>query len=93
VVWISAASSTLAATFCNLWKNNAWFKDGAFVNNINNNATNEMGTMLSTLVYLNGTTDYIQGYVWANITSGTASCYEPFSQQRVTFSASLVRSA
>jgi hypothetical protein len=86
------ATTTMIQGFTNLWKNGSWFKDGSF-HVTAGNAQNELGSMFSTLVYLNGSTDYIQMYIWANTTSGTSNIYGSFQQQRVHFSASLVRAA
>ena len=69
----------------NIWKNGAgWCAASA----INITSGTQSGTGASTIVYLNGTGDYIQGYCYT-ATSGTGSAGNVSTQ----FSAVLIRSA
>jgi len=82
---VSAAYQLVGAAVCfpNLYKNGSAFKIGA-----NTTGANVIGLSMSTLVYLNGTTDYIQFYVYSNSAQNTTS-----GQSSTWFQANLVRNA
>lgn len=91
-VWTtSPTSATILAGFVNLWKNGAWYKDGSLA--LYASGLNETASTVSTLVYMNGTTDYLQMYIWGNTTTSTYNLYGVYQQNRIHFSASLVRAA
>ena len=93
-LWIYQASATLISGFINLWKNGGWYADGSFYRNAGGSSTvAEIGTNVATVMYMNGTTDYVEVYSWGSTVSGT---YETItstgnSQQRVHFSGCLLR--
>lgn len=81
------ARAGMATTNCSnimeIWKNGARYKRG---NSVYTSAGD--GTSVNILVYLNGTTDYIEAYYWLSTGQGTAS-----GVATVYFQASMVRAA
>jgi len=78
------ASTTPTRAIIGIYKNGAEFKRG---NDLGNNSTQ---AIVSTLVYFNGSTDYVE--LWAYITAVTA-IIGTAGQALVYFQASMVRSA
>ncbi len=73
-------------TFCQIYKNGAiyaWSNDGV--------STNPYMSIVTALVYLNGTTDYVELYGWVNGTSTTF--YSAGTGTTSNFQAVLVRGA
>lgn len=93
VFWGTAGGNTMNSLFVTFYKNGAWYKDGAGENISGVGAVSELWSMTSCLVYLNGTTDYIQLYVWGNTTSGTYSSYGNYFLNRIRLEGVLVRAA
>lgn len=70
IVWTTVSGNNLSYTFANIYKNGAWYKDGSAGNNAGGTtATAELSSIAQCTVYLNGTTDYVQLYVWGNTNS------------------------
>lgn len=66
--WISGTVSVLLSTagvsaYCSVWRNGAVFKDGT---TIPQQATQLSISSVDALVYLNGSTDYVELYVYHN---------------------------
>ena len=91
-VWGNPGSATIQVAFASLFKNGTWYADGSFHSSIGNTQS-EFGCHVSSLVYFNGTTDYIQLYVYSSISSGTLSLEPSNVSQRVHMSGTLVRAA
>ena len=89
IIW---ASGTFIGSFISIYKNGVRYKDGTFIGSTATYA--EFASSANTLVYCNGSTDYIEIYVWANST-GTYSLQSSSTngQYRVWFSGGLVRGA
>ena len=79
--------ATTGKFFCTIYKNGANFKSGTAVPFI---ATQYLGAALSALVYLDGSTDYIELYTYQS-SGGALTLYD--SQTFTFFQAALVRSA
>ena len=80
---IQGPSSVVGTLIASIYKNGSEFKRG---NNINNN-TNQVASVASSIIYFNGTTDYVELYTNTGaspISGGSAYTY---------FSGSMVRSA
>jgi hypothetical protein len=93
-LWIlNSGSTNLNSGFANLWKNGSWYADGTFHTTGGSYQVNEIGNTISTLMYLNGTTDYVELYSWGSTSSGTYVTIGSNQQQRIHFSGSLVRAA
>jgi hypothetical protein len=84
---VSLGGGTIGYVQCVLYKTGAAFCSGSSV--ANNNTVGGM-LMASTVMYLNGSTDYVEFYLWQN--QGTAISLQT-STGNNTFSASMVRSA
>jgi hypothetical protein len=69
-----------------IYKNGLRFKDGVVPNNVS-----LFGTNVSSLVYLDGSTDYIELYVWQN--TGGPKTLAGGNQYNSYFQASMVRAA
>jgi hypothetical protein len=93
-LWIvNSGSTNLNSAFINLWKTGSWYADGTFYTTGGSYQVNEIGNTISTLIYLNGTTDYVELYAWGSTSTGTFATIGSNQQQRVHFSGSLVRAA
>ena len=77
-------SSNCNSTFANIYKNGSVFKRGNQI--LTSNGSNWAG--LSALIYMNGTTDYLEGYAWGNTAPTVGG-----SQTQTFFQASLVKAA
>jgi hypothetical protein len=82
---VAFSGTSAGGAVCSIAKNGAVYKNGQFVNT---NGT--LGTLstVSSLIYLNGTTDYVQLYVFVVTGSTTAD-----GMQNTYFNGCLVRSA
>ena len=86
---VVATGTTLAYTQAIIYKNGSAYSTGGYVTT----ASGEAGSSVSSLVYMNGSTDYVELYAYVNVT-GTAIIYGGSSPQAQTFfNGSLVRSA
>lgn len=83
-----ATSSTLQAVSVSIYKNGSIFKQGS--ENRYGSTVGVSGSAVAALVYLNGTTDYIE--LWAYITASNSPAVVG-GQSTSYFSASLVRAA
>jgi len=90
-VW---GAGNILSPFVSLYKNGARYKEGTFAPVPT--TVGEFGANISVIVYMNGSTDYLDIYIWANTSSGTVSLQSnPAStgQLRVWFSGALIRGA
>lgn len=62
-----SAGLGLTNMFTSLWKNGARFLEGGFVVNVGDSYT----SVMSGIIYLNGTTDYVEAYAQGDVSSGT----------------------
>lgn len=86
-VRVGAMSGNLASI---IYRNNTAFQSNSVVGN----GTNSTASLTSNIVYLNGSTDYIELYVWQNSgSSQTTQINFAGTNDATWFSASLVRSA
>ena len=68
------------------------YKNGAEIKRVQGtSATSAYGNTLSSLVYMNGSTDYLEMYVW--FLGGTGTIYVASGSNYTWFQASMVRSA
>jgi hypothetical protein len=84
---IAGPASSAAVITINIYKNGSAFKSGAETSNA---ATYGAYVPVSALIYCNGSTDYLEIYVW-QITGGTVNAGS--NSQVFAFSAFLARSA
>ena len=77
-----AAAGTIRA---NIWKNGS-----VYSTSIVNNSTNGMTSSTTNLIYMNGSTDYLEGYMFQN-SGSNMTCHG--LQQYTFFQATLVRTA
>lgn len=90
VFWGITSTSILTGVFATLYKNGAWYKDGSWSNIPT--GTTELGSIVSGMVYLNGTSDYVQLYVWGNTSGAVAyNSYNTYFLQRVRLEGFLAR--
>lgn len=93
-LWIVPSSgTTLNSGFIPLFKNGSWYADGTFYTTGGGFQVGEIGNTVSTLMYMNGTTDYVELYTWGSTSSGTYDTIGSNQQPRVHFSGCLVRAA
>lgn len=85
-VLFSTGTATNAA-FCNLFKNGVDYKRGV---QASFNTANNIGCCVSTLVYFNGSTDYVELYVYQNNGSSNSTIG---GASLTYFNGSMVRSA
>ena len=85
---IACIGTNLTYSIARLFKNNLLFANGNFSDDVGG----EKNSVLSTLVYLNGSTDYIELYSLSIVGSGTITLLGA-SPERTTFSAAMVRNA
>lgn len=78
--------SNAAAAYINvaIFKNGSQFKGG-----VNSSAAGTYRVYASALVYLNGSTDYVELYGFSNVVGGTTNAYQAFTY----FQGCLVRAA
>jgi hypothetical protein len=75
------------------------YKNGSAIKQVNNNFNGGTGAMnysansFSNIVYMNGTTDYLEVYGYSNVTSPTVVNSTTASAGTTSFSAALIRSA
>jgi len=82
------ASTSNTDVLCVIYKNGSIFKWGAYITRL---ATNfDAGSVVSSLIYLNGSTDYVELYGYI---SGTGTLQFIGSQQRTYFQGCLLRGA
>ena len=86
---VVATGTTLAYTQAIIYKNGSAYATGGYVTT----ASGEAGSSVSSLVYMNGSTDYVELYAYVSVT-GTAIIYGGSSAQAQTFfNGSMVRAA
>jgi hypothetical protein len=85
---LSSTTSTNRITV-NLYKNAGQYKTGS---TSAAGAATYPSSIVSTILYMNGSTDYVEGYVYIDIGSGTGTIFADFST-RSQFSGVLVRAA
>lgn len=84
-------NSTLGTlAFASIYKNGSEYLRGT---QFGLTAYNVVGTSVSSVIYLNGTTDYINIYIYISATGGTTSTLVGISPILSSFNASLVRTA
>jgi hypothetical protein len=76
----------------NIYKNGSQFKGGGFISLASGAATSDFGSSLSALIYLNGSTDYIELYGLVTVSVSNARFYAA-GAANTYFQASMVRSA
>jgi len=74
-----------------IYKNGTAFKTGEYAVTSSTNDATSCSAIVSALVYLNGSTDYIEIYGWCQILSGTLTTFGNANQSY--FQASMVRAA
>lgn len=80
--WTGASAGTIRA---NIWKNGSVIATSIVLNNVNG-----MTSMTTNLVYMNGSTDYLEGYMFQN-SGSSMNCHG--LQQYTFFQACLLRGA
>jgi hypothetical protein len=75
-----------------VYKNGSAFKGGGFITLASGATTTDFGSPLSTLVYLNGSTDYIELYGLITVSSSNSRFYAA-GAVNTYFQASMVRAA
>jgi hypothetical protein len=90
---IAFADSSTALTACvvAIYKNGSSAKWGTYITRASNNQ--DMDGVVSALIYLNGSTDYVELYGYVNGTGTLTFTTAVSGQQRDYFQASLVRAA
>lgn len=68
---VVATGTNLSYLIAELYKNGTQYKAGSY----SGIQGGEYGSSVSSIVYMNGTTDYLELYSYASITSGTATVY------------------
>lgn len=85
------SSSTIRVGLATIYKNGSAFKQGEYAVPPTTNDAGACSGIVSALVYLNGTTDYVELYGWAQVLSGSLSTQN--NANASYFQACLVRSA
>jgi len=83
---VSVGGTNITYAVPTIYKNGTGYASGSF----NATATSESSGVVSCLVYLNGTSDYIEFYITATVTSGTVTLYGN-AQTQTYIDAALVR--
>jgi hypothetical protein len=86
-IGVASGSGYTAAV---LYKNGSPYTAGAI---ILNNATYGSNSNFSAVVYFNGTTDYVEMYIYLGAVSGTTQANFIGSYEKIQFSAAMVRGA
>jgi hypothetical protein len=76
----------------NIYKNGSQFKGGGFISLASGAATSDFGSSLSALIYLNGSTDYIELYGLVTVSVSNARFYAA-TAVNTYFQAAMIRSA
>jgi hypothetical protein len=74
---------------CSIYKNGSVYLSGSFINS----TVGEVLSSISTVLYLNGSTDYVELYGFSILVSGTATFIAGAGGSTTKFSGALVRSA
>jgi hypothetical protein len=90
LVSVSNTSTLGTLAFASIYKNGSEYLRAT---QFGLTAYNTVGTSVSSVIYLNGTTDYINIYIYIAATGGTTSTNAGGSPILTSFSASLVRAA
>ena len=90
LISITNSLTTGSLAFCSIYKNGSEYLRGT---QFGFNSYNTVGNSTSSIIYLNGSTDYINIYAYISATSGTTSTNAGGSPILSSFSASLVRAA
>lgn len=88
---VVTSSSTIRVALALIYKNGSNFKQGEYAVTPSTNDATACSGIVSALVYLNGSTDYIELYGWAQVVSGTLTTQA--LQPSTYFQAFLARSA
>lgn len=89
---IHQAGSSITNCDIAIYKNGSAFKGGGFITLASGATTTDFGSSLSTLVYLNGSTDYIELYGLITVSTSLSRFYAA-SAVNTYFQASMVRAA
>ena len=82
--------SGINACFASFYKNGSRLYDGEFSPKTTDSDTAEEAAMITGLVYLNGTTDYLESRIWINTSANTAGKTQGGNSERVYFGGHLV---
>jgi hypothetical protein len=88
---IAASATTIRVGQAVIYKNGSAFKTGEYAVTPTTNDAASCSAIVSTLIYLNGSTDYIEFYGWFQLLSGTLTTTANANQSY--FQAVLVRGA
>ena len=87
---VVATGTGLAYTQAIIYKNGSPYAQGGYVTT----TSTEAGSSIASLVYMNGSTDYVELYAYVSVTLGTATIYGGANPQAQTFfNGSMVRAA
>ena len=87
-VW---GSGTFNSAFISLYKNGSRYKESSFAPVPN--PVGEVGAYVSSIIYLNGSTDYVELYVWASLSTGTFALQSSTQIARVYMNGAMVKAA
>lgn len=87
---VVATGTGLAYTQAIIFKNGSAYAQGGYVTT----AAGEAGSSAASLVYMNGSTDYLELYAYVSVTAGTGTVYGgSIPQAQTFFNGSMVRAA
>ena len=89
---IHQAGNVITNCDISIYKNGSQFKSGGFITLVSSTNTSDFGSSLSALIYLNGSTDYIELYGLVTVSVSNARFYA-VTAVNTYFQASMVRSA